>query len=272
MDHPRLRRLARRQLGLFTRAQALACGFSRGQIDRRVRAGAWRPVIGKVLAESGLDVTPRRRDRAAQMAVPGSVLAGRSAARVWGIAVPESPPHLIVARRTETPSGVRVSLDPLDRREVPSCDGSLVTARPRTIVDCLRELPDRTALDLLDRSLRQRWIHPDELVHYARMFVGRRGAPRLARLIASVAAGSRSAGERRLAGLLRGAGIVGWRGNVEIRDGYGLIGIADVAFDETKVVIEVDGWAFHVTPEQFQRDRERQNRLVAAGWTIMRFT
>ena len=27
-----------------------------------------------------------------------------------------------------------------------------------------------------------------------------------------------------------------------------------------------------VTPERFQRDRSRQNRLVAAGWTVLRFT
>jgi very-short-patch-repair endonuclease len=38
------------------------------------------------------------------------------------------------------------------------------------------------------------------------------------------------------------------------------------------LVIEVDGWAYHRTPDRFQRDRERQNRLVAAGWTVLRFT
>jgi very-short-patch-repair endonuclease len=27
-----------------------------------------------------------------------------------------------------------------------------------------------------------------------------------------------------------------------------------------------------VTPEHFQRDRRRQNRLIAAGWTVLRFT
>jgi very-short-patch-repair endonuclease len=37
-------------------------------------------------------------------------------------------------------------------------------------------------------------------------------------------------------------------------------------------VIEIDGWAFHSDQERFQRDRSRQNRLVAAGWTVLRFT
>jgi very-short-patch-repair endonuclease len=37
-------------------------------------------------------------------------------------------------------------------------------------------------------------------------------------------------------------------------------------------VIEVDGRAHHTTPDRFERDRERQNALVAAGWTVLRFT
>jgi very-short-patch-repair endonuclease len=45
-----------------------------------------------------------------------------------------------------------------------------------------------------------------------------------------------------------------------------------VVFEEAGVVVEVDGWAYHIDPERFQRDRARQNRLVAAGWTVLRFT
>ncbi len=72
--------------------------------------------------------------------------------------------------------------------------------------------------------------------------------------------------------ILRSGQITGWKANVEIRDADGLIGVGDVVFDRARLVLEVDGLAFHTTPEQFQRDRERQNRLVAAGWTVLRFT
>ena len=72
--------------------------------------------------------------------------------------------------------------------------------------------------------------------------------------------------------LLRRSGIRGWHANRAIRDARGLIGIGDVVFPEVKLVIEIDGWAYHADPEPFQRDRERQNRLVAAGWTVLRFT
>jgi hypothetical protein len=79
--------------------------------------------------------------------------------------------------------------------------------------------------------------------------------------------GAGLAAERRLTELLRVAGITGWTANAEIRDATGLIGIGDVVFAGSKLVLEVDGLAYHVTPERFQRDRQRQNRLVAAGWT-----
>ena len=36
--------------------------------------------------------------------------------------------------------------------------------------------------------------------------------------------------------------------------------------------MELDGRAYHVTPEQFERDRRRQNGLMANGWTVLRFT
>jgi hypothetical protein len=57
-----------------------------------------------------------------------------------------------------------------------------------------------------------------------------------------------------------------------IRDGAGLIGYGDIVFARARLVIEIDGWAFHSDQERFQRDRSRQNRLVAAGWTVLRFT
>jgi very-short-patch-repair endonuclease len=51
-----------------------------------------------------------------------------------------------------------------------------------------------------------------------------------------------------------------------------VIGVGDFVFRDVRLVIEIDGLAFHVTPEQFQADRHRQNRLMAAGWTVLRFT
>ena len=46
----------------------------------------------------------------------------------------------------------------------------------------------------------------------------------------------------------------------------------DVAFPDIRLAIEVDGFAYHSGDERFQRDRSRQNLLIAAGWRVLRFT
>lgn len=273
VDAARLRAIAGRQQGLFTQAQAIRCGFSAKQVRGRVRAGQWRRVRGRVLAAGEVRLNPELRDRAAQLAVPGSVLAGPSAARFWGIDLPDVGPVLTVGRRTGADlAGVRVMPDPVERSDVVIVDGTLVTSRERTIVDSLRLLTEPQARDLLDRALQRRWITLDELCARVRSLAGRRGAPRLARLVRGAVAGTRFAAERLTVDLLRRAGIEGWSANVEISDRHGLIGVADLVFGAARLIVELDGMAFHVTPDQFQRDRARQNRLVAAGWTVLRFT
>jgi REase_MTES_1575/Transcriptional regulator, AbiEi antitoxin len=268
-----LNSVAAAQLGLFTTRQARTCGLSTYQIRRRIESGQWRRVAASVIAPTVLPLTAAVRDRAAQLAVPGSVLAGPSAARSWGINSGDARTFLIVSPgRHPRFAGARLLYDRLDRSEVWIRDGAAVTSRPRTIVDCLRVVGERDALHLLERSLQEGWIGLDELTERVRDLAGRRGTPRLAHLVGQVADGSRSAAERRTTGLLKEAGIAGWAANVVLRDDRGLIGVGDVVFEEARVVIELDGWAYHVGPRQFQRDRERQNRLVAAGWTVLRFT
>lgn len=46
----------------------------------------------------------------------------------------------------------------------------------------------------------------------------------------------------------------------------------DFAYPDRMVAIEVDGFEKRSTPEAMQRDLDRQNDLVEAGWTVVRFT
>jgi hypothetical protein len=52
----------------------------------------------------------------------------------------------------------------------------------------------------------------------------------------------------------------------------GFIGRADFGWPERRVGVELDGFAFHSDPTVFRLDRDRQNRLVLAGITLLRFT
>jgi very-short-patch-repair endonuclease len=67
--------------------------------------------------------------------------------------------------------------------------------------------------------------------------------------------------------LLRDGGLDGWARGIR----FGPYEI-DLGFPEVKVAIEVDGWAWRVDADRFRTDRRKQNTLVAAGWTVLRFT
>lgn len=70
-----------------------------------------------------------------------------------------------------------------------------------------------------------------------------------------------------MARLLRSANITGWKANQMVA-GYEV----DFEFRRARVVIEVDGLAYHSDAETFGRDRVKQNALIMARYRILRFT
>jgi len=71
--------------------------------------------------------------------------------------------------------------------------------------------------------------------------------------------------------LLHQAGLLGWQLDVEVVLPTGRYRL-DLAFVRERIAVEVDGWAWHSDVERFRADRRRQNALVLAGWTVLRFT
>ncbi|WP_412542303.1 DUF559 domain-containing protein [Longispora sp. K20-0274] len=254
--------------GLFTRAQAGAAGYSTYQIRRRIAAGHWVVVLGGALARSGIAVTPQLRDRAALLTVTGSILGGPSAARLHGMSTPDQGSYLFVADghhlKLRGVTGLRCALA---EDEVTQVDGLLVTTVARTVFDCLRVLPFESAEAVLDRALQTRRVGLRHLAGLARIHAGTHGVRQVGRLVQRAKPGARFAAERRLVAMLRRARITGWRANVEVAGA-----IVDLAFHGVRLAVEADGRAWHSAAGRFERDRERQNRIVAEGWHILRFT
>jgi very-short-patch-repair endonuclease len=46
----------------------------------------------------------------------------------------------------------------------------------------------------------------------------------------------------------------------------------DFVWRDKRLIVEVDGYAFHRGPASFATDRERDVELTLAGWTVLRFT
>ena len=266
--------LARRQGGVFTRRQARECGITSHAIDAALQSGRWCSVYADhrgVLADSTLPLTNESRLWAAVLVVGNPCgIAIASAAACWGWSrVPEDVTVVVSrARRPRPPSGVNVKRLPLDTRDLTTRGWLPITTQIRTLVDCLRFLPLDRASDILDRCQQ---VHHLPLARVASQIpqLGRGTAQ--ARQLLRAADGSLFAAEKLAIRLVRAAGITGWVANDHI-ELHGVQLILDLAFPELKLAIEIDGFAFHSTPDRFQRDRRRQNLLIGAGWMVLRFT
>jgi very-short-patch-repair endonuclease len=168
----------------------------------------------------------------------------------------------------------RVRLPQADEIEIR--DGIPCTSASRTLVD----MAGRTGWSSMRRLVEQAAIlraldieEVDRILARGR----RRGAPRLRAILApwrntkELRPIVRSRLEARLLPRLIEEGLPAPRTNVRLRiDGHRLE--VDMLWEEQRLAIETDGEETHGTPMAFQRDRWRDQVLVAAGYRIARVT
>lgn len=258
--------------GLSTRGQLRASGLSDRTIERRIREGLLVPVAGPVVALPGVPLDLATRTRAAVLALPAAVPTGPSAAVLLG-AGPWDDMDLGTLPWLVHPRSRAVEARFVTRPDCRTLRArGLLVASPRdAVVDLARGWPYEDALHVTQRALQLRvlTLHDLALAHAA--LTRYSGNAQLGRIIAALADGTRSEAERLLVSLLRQAGITGWVANHRVRAagrGYEI----DVAFPGVRLALEVDGQAFHSESRAFRRDRRRQNDLVGAGWTVLRYT
>ncbi len=260
--------------GVLTREQALRGGLTLRQVQHRVRTGLWIKLHPGVYLVGRREPDQQECTRAAvAWAGSGAVASGLTAAWWWQLrdwapgAAEVTVPRARSPRVTARVSVRRRNLDPADRVVL---RGLPVTALPLTILDAAAALGGDSGRPLVDRALQHRVSFAELHAAYCRSF-GRHGSPWLGCVLGQAADEASSDAERVLHRLLRGARIVGWVANHMVA----LAGTEywiDVAFVARRLAVEVDGWAWHSDVDRFAQDRRRQNALVLAGWTVLRFT
>lgn len=239
------------------------------QIDRRVSTGRWLVITPGVYLAADHEFSEEARVRAAALwAGEPSTISGVAAAWWHGL-WPELPPVVEVTvpvrRCLAARTGIRVRRRDLSEHDRVGVRGLWVTDVPLTVLEAAVAVGEH-GQRLLDQALQRR-------VRYATLHrahcrnAGRRGATKAGQLLDVAADRAASAAERKLVRLLRAAGLTGWRQHYR-HSGYEL----DFAFPDPQVAVEVDGWAWHHDAGTFGRDRARQNSLVLAGWSVLRFT
>jgi len=282
MDIDEVPAVAARHGGVFTAAQAQSEGWTSRQVRRRLAAGRWRYVAGRAIARAvppGLARiwTAFQLAVAAQLTMPGVVASHWTAGLLHGFPLeqplgPESS-HVISRGRHESGRSSVVHHLRLDDDEIERhASGLLLTTQQRTALDLLSIMAIPAALDLWA------WVSSRKILDVAGLeaAISRRrhwrGRPQPQQILTLVRGGAVSGAEFVLHGLLREAGIGGWTAGVTLTDAQGVIGVVDLHFDGTRVVVEVDGFRAHSSKRSFINDRRRQNRLVVARYNVLRYT
>ena len=257
--------------GVITRAQLLELGYSRSSVTRQLGSGDLRSIVPGVYRPSVVTLTPVIRLRAVTLrAAPGCSVTGSWAAWWHGlVGSARGPVHLLVppgAYRPQWPEvlATRRPLHPADRvliRNVP------VTTRARTVLDCAL-LPG--ADDIRDRALQLGTTVASLRGALDRLAPGC-GVVAARRLVNAAGGGGVSPPERELLAAIRASGGACWRAGVRVIVGASEIWL-DLAVPQLKLAAEIDGWTVHSRSEAFHGDRRRQNLLVGAGWTVLRYT
>jgi very-short-patch-repair endonuclease len=254
--------------GVITLAQARGVGLGDDAVNRRVRSGRWLRCSPGVFFADDRPFTDASRMRVAVWSYgPKATASGLAAAWWHGVShfapdvVEVTVPRVSNHRRRQ---GIRTRRRDLAPRDVVVRNGLRVTALPLTVVEAAARRGGGARL--MDSAL-QRHVELPQLWRAHLRNKGRHGSPAARRLLQAASDGARSEAERLLAKLLRDNGITGWKANFPLA-GYKV----DVAFPKPKVAIETDGWAFHNSQEDFQNDRERQNKIALLGWQVLRFT
>jgi very-short-patch-repair endonuclease len=134
------------------------------------------------------------------------------------------------------------------------------------------ELATLEFTDPIDIALRSRLVTLASLTDALRATPQRAGNRHRWEVLLDSRAEPWSRAERMAHRIYRDAGIAGWVTNRKTVIPDWATYYLDIAFEELRVAVEIDGWAYHSQADVFESDRLRQNALVLDGWIVLRFT
>lgn len=257
------------QDGVISRKQATEVGLSTRAVQHHLDSGRWSSVGRGVYLSTEHEFSDAACLRASVL-VTGGVADGASA--LWWHGLVEDPPlpWTVSVPRNRRGSGRFIAPLAVHRRDLLPADieelrGVRLTRRPLTLLDAVPLRSDATAL--LDRSLQSGDVTVGGLREALDRNAGRAGMAEARRIVDVVESDTESEAERRFANLMTAEGISGWLTQLPIGRYR-----ADFAWLAEKLVVEVDGWAFHKDSVRFQSDHDKRNAFARQGLTVLAFT
>jgi very-short-patch-repair endonuclease len=264
--------LAGAQAGRVSREQLLRQGIGAGAIDARVRTGRLHVDHRGVYSVGHAAATVEGPWWAALLACgEDALLSHATAAYGWELSTrkPElvevcSSAHGRVVLRGVRAHRARRMLE----HERTELRGMPITTPTRTVIDLAPRLSARRLEQLLDRGEASRILDLGDLRRALAEHRGRAGTPLLRQVLETYAPTvTRSELEEGFLELCDAHRIARPRLNTVVA-GYEV----DAYWPAAELVVELDGYAYHRSPEAFERDRARDIALAVAGLRVIRLT
>jgi hypothetical protein len=276
----RIARLATRQAGTFSRAQALAVGMTDSSMLRRIRSQRWIVVHPGVYLLAGVPASWHTEVWAALLAAgPLATVTHETAVRLHGS--PHTAPRPITltvphGAHPRVRGAIVHQIDDLRLGQVGTTDDLPVSRPARAVVEVAATLGRRRLGLVLDDLVFDRRTTVDE-VGVVLAQVARPGKPGVTALAAALDDRSASAVpgdselERALFSALVGAGLPMPQPQRALPGVGGVTGLVDAAYPDCRLVLEADGRRWHTRVQDLRRDHERDAEAARAGWQTLRF-
>ena len=264
------------QCGVFSRAQALAAGYSDKRIRHLLSVGTWLRCHPGIYCQAGLATSIDMNAWVAVLSAgPHAVLSHRTAGTLHGLDGTPPAVHFDVSvPRARVPRNVpraKIHRTELAPEDTAVCRGFPVTSVARTLVDVGRSLPLEIGSRVIADALRTRRVSAAAIEHTISALAMCVGIERARSALANADPHLESVLERELFALLRRAGLSPVAQFVVTSSGR-FVARVDFALPGIRLAIEADGYTTHALRPGFERDREKAADLQLAGWSLLSFT
>ncbi len=254
----------------FTLEEARRAGLDRWHLEGK----SWRRLGPEVYAWTGLGESPLLHLAAALLRLPPTaVFSGLSAAWLHGLDVEPCAPievTLPIGAGVSGRSAIRISRASLEKRDVALVRKLRATSMDRTLADLSARMTISEAVVLTDAAAHMGLTNLERLDETAARAAGRPGVAAFRRVIHHTEPAAESPMESRLRMLLVLAGLPRPVAQHPIHDRQGrFLGRPDLYFPERRLGLEYDGGVHRTS---LVDDNRRQNRLLAEGIRLLRFT
>lgn len=269
MDEHALHELAREQQDLVAVWQLKLAGWSDGKLRHWIARRSWRRVHDGVYAMFHAPLSRSQRWMAATLTAPATALSHASGGACWEMRAYEGPFEIVTRNGNGGPrrhGELLICRLPLSPDDVTTHRGIRVTTGARTLLDLAPYLAEEQLARAFREALRIHVTTPAELTATLARGRGRRGAGRLAKLTARYAdlqyPRARSNAEARALELLADDGNLPDQVNERIAGEE-----ADLIWTERRLIVEIDGPAFHRFADE---DARKQRAWEGAGFAVRR--